>query len=482
MFYSMHVIYTELAVLSAHTLNDLKEERQMSTNRKLASTALSVGLVSAMLLTACTGGGDRTDMPAGDTAGQGGEGTGQTASDKPAEIVFYSSNNNSKESFDATYGDALRKKFPHYTISYIWSGAPGNKLPELLASNTRFDVFMQAPGHYEAQAFPVDIQYDMTELVKKHQVDLNRLDDTSVDYVRTSSKGQLYFLPIQLDAMVLYYNKSLFDKFGVEYPTDGMTWEQMMDKARKLTRTEGGIQYYGFSTDASTIQGMNPLSLPLADLATDTPTINKDDRWKRFFERFYDEPRKMPGYLEAIKQAKGIPTLQHFVNNQNVAMFAYQSGLINVWTEQLKALNWDIVSLPTFPEQRNTGSMATPQLFGITKMAKDKDAAMNALHYLLSDEFQAELARKGIVPVLKNGAIKDQLGKQSVYADRNWKALFVNKFAPLAGRPAYYSQLNSIYIKYFKQAALDETDLNSALRLAEEEAVKAIAAFKAGTQ
>ncbi|MDF2714673.1 MAG: hypothetical protein K0R28_1598, partial [Paenibacillus sp.] len=49
-------------------------------------------------------------------------------------------------------------------------------------------------------------------------------------------------------------------------------------------------------------------------------------------------------------------------------------------------------------------------------------------------------------------------------------------------RPAYYSQLNSIYIKYFKQAALDETDLNSALRLAEEEAVKAIAAFKAGTQ
>lgn len=455
----------------------------MSRNRTFASGALCACFASSLLLTACGQGGNEAADPAGETAGRGARAAPeQSASSKPAEIVFYSTNNNSKESFDAVYGDALRKKFPQYTISYIWSGAPGNKLPELLASNTRFDVFMQAPGHYEAQAFPVDIQYDMTELAKKHQLDLNRLDETSVDYAKKSSNGHLYFVPIQLDAMVLYYNKTLFDKFGVDYPTDGMTWEQMMDKARKLTRTEGDMQYYGFSTDASTIQGMNPLSLPLADLANDTPTINKDDRWKRFFELFYDEPRKTPGYLEAIKRVKGMPTLQNFVKDQTVAMFAYQSGLINVWTEQLKGLNWDIVSLPTFPEQSKTGSMATPQLFGITKMAKDKDAAMNALHYLLSDEFQAELARKGIVPVLKSGTIKEQLGKQSAYSDRNWQALFVNRFAPLAGRPAYYSQLNAIYIKYFKQAALDETDLNSALRMAEEESVKAIADFKAGTQ
>jgi hypothetical protein len=52
------------------------------------------------------------------------------------------------------------------------------------------------------------------------------------------------------------------------------------------------------------------------------------------------------------------------------------------------------------------------------------------------------------------------------------------KFAPLALRPAYYSQLNAIYQKHFKAASLGQTDLNSALRAAEEESVKAIAEFK----
>lgn len=450
----------------------------MSRIRMTATSVLGVGL-TALLLASCgqgdkgAGGSQPIDPAPGNT---------EAADLKPAEIVFYSTNNNSAESFDAMYGNALRKKFPQYTISYIWSGAPGNKLSELLASNTRFDIFMQAPGHFEAQAFPADLHYDMTELVKQHRLDMNRLDDTSVQYVQQSSGGKLYMLPMHLDAMVLYYNKSLFNKYGVELPKDGMSWEEMLKRAEKLTRVEGGTQYYGFSTDASTIQGMNPLSLPLADLTTNTPTINKDDRWKRFFELFYDQPRQLPGYLDAIKQAKGLPTIRNFVNDQTVAMFAYQSGLINVWTDQLKALDWDIVSLPTFPEQSKVGSMATPQLFGITKMAKDKDAAMRVLHYLLSDEFQAQLAQQGIVPVLKSETIRKELGKQSVYADRNWNALFVNPFAPLASRPAYYSQLNAIYIDHFKKAALDEMDLNTALRKAEEESLKAIAAFQTGSQ
>ncbi|GAA3413504.1 ABC transporter substrate-binding protein [Paenibacillus hodogayensis] len=400
------------------------------------------------------------------------------AAEGPAEIVFYTSNGDSEENFNRLYGDALRKKFPQYTIKYILSGAKGQSLDTLLASKTRFDVFMQGPGFFESQAYPASIQYDMSALIKTHQLDLNRLDQASVEYVKQSSEGKAYFLPIQLEGMVLYYNKSLFDKFGVPYPSDGMTWEQMWDKAKQLTRKEGGVQYFGFGTNTSTIQGMNPLSIPLADPKTDTPTINKDERWKRFYDYFYEQPNKIPGYQDAIQATKGFPTLDMFVKDQTVAMFAYQSGLINVWEEQLKALNWDIVALPPLPGQPGVGSMATPKLFGITSMAKDKDAAMIAIQYLLSDEHQKELARKGITPIVTSDEVKKELGKNSLYKDRNWNALVQYKFAPLALRPAYYSQLNAIYQKHFIAASLGQTDLNSALRAAEEEAVKVIAEFK----
>lgn len=439
-------------------------------------TGIAICLALAALATAC---GRETAQP---QPGAGAEDAAQQAARKaaqePAEIVFYTSNGDSEANFDRLYGDALRKKFPHYTIKYILSGANGQSLDTLLASKTRFDVFMQSPGFFESQAYPANIQYDMTGLIKTHQFDLNRLDPASVEYVRQSSDGKAYFLPVQLEGMVLYYNKAVFDKFGVPYPTDAMTWEQMWEKARQLTRQEGGVQYFGFGTNSSTIQGMNPLSIPLADLKTDTPTINKDERWRKFYEYFYEQPNKLPGYQSAIQAINGFPTLDMFVKSQTVAMFAYQSGLINVWEEQLKALNWDIVALPPLPGQPGVGSMATPKLFGITSMAQNKDAAMVALQYLLSDEHQAELARKGFTPIVTSSAVKQELGKSSFYKDRNWNALVQYKFAPLALRPAYYSQLNSIYQKHFKAASLGQTDLNSALRAAEEEAAKAISEFK----
>ncbi|WP_205127077.1 hypothetical protein [Paenibacillus ginsengarvi] len=81
-------------------------------------------------------------------------------------------------------------------------------------------------------------------------------------------------------------------------------------------------------------------------------------------------------------------------------------------------------------------------------------------------------------PIVTSDAVKKELGKDSVYKDRNWNALVEYKFAPLALRPAYYSQLNAIYQKYFKAASLGESDLNTALRSAEEEAAKAISEFK----
>ena len=38
--------------------------------------------------------------------------------------------------------------------------------------------------------------------------------------------GVLYGLPVRKDNNLIFYNKDLFDAAGVEYPTDGMTFEE----------------------------------------------------------------------------------------------------------------------------------------------------------------------------------------------------------------------------------------------------------------
>ena len=57
--------------------------------------------------------------------------------------------------------------------------------------------------------------------------------------------GSLNALPFRSDFWVLYYNKTLFDKAGVAYPTNDMTWEQYAALARQMTSGEGVDKIYG---------------------------------------------------------------------------------------------------------------------------------------------------------------------------------------------------------------------------------------------
>ncbi|MBD2862239.1 ABC transporter substrate-binding protein [Paenibacillus oceani] len=398
-----------------------------------------------------------------------------------AEIVFYSNNGELPESFDARMGNLVRQKFPNYTIKYIQAGQ-GTQLTDLITTGTRFDIFYQSIGNFEAQAFPVNIQYDMTELIKKHQIDLTRLDSTVVDAVKQASGGKLYGLPVTTTNLVLYYNKDLFNKFGVPFPKDGMTWDEIMELNKKLTRVENGVQYYGFTHSPFHTLRLSPFSVPSADPATGAPAINKDERWKTFFDAFYVQPMNAPGYKDAIEKVNKIPDINAFVKEKTVGMFLYLSSLIYAWEKELQGINWDIVSMPTFKELPGVGSQSYPSYYGITQMAQNKDASAQVLKYLVSDEFQSDIARKGTMPVLNNDKVKMELGKDSFYKDRNWKAIFYNKFAPIPPKPAYDADLLTTYYTIGNQFNLGKMDLNTALRMMEEDGLKKIEAYKQKTK
>ena len=47
--------------------------------------------------------------------------------------------------------------------------------------------------------------------------------------------GELYFLPKDYSTLAVYYNKTLFDEAGVEYPQDGWTWDDFLSAATTLS-------------------------------------------------------------------------------------------------------------------------------------------------------------------------------------------------------------------------------------------------------
>lgn len=53
-------------------------------------------------------------------------------------------------------------------------------------------------------------------------------------------QGKQYFLPKDYSPLAVYYNKKVFDRFGVPYPQDGWTWDDFLATAQALTRDTDG--------------------------------------------------------------------------------------------------------------------------------------------------------------------------------------------------------------------------------------------------
>ncbi len=61
-------------------------------------------------------------------------------------------------------------------------------------------------------------------------------------------QGNFYAMPDRGGAMILYYNRDMFDAAGVAYPTGEWTWEDMLAAAQALTLSEDGeVTQWGFA-------------------------------------------------------------------------------------------------------------------------------------------------------------------------------------------------------------------------------------------
>lgn len=134
--------------------------------------------------------------------------------------------------------EAIEEEYPHITIEFYNMHSSRESIQEMLAAQVFPDIFdtynaYKLPLYMEAQ-----LTYDMDELIEKHDFDLDRIQPGIVSRIRSYALDQeLYAFPYDPDFLALVYNKDIFDIFGVEYPTDGMTWDEVLKLARQLTQT-----------------------------------------------------------------------------------------------------------------------------------------------------------------------------------------------------------------------------------------------------
>jgi ABC-type glycerol-3-phosphate transport system substrate-binding protein len=62
-----------------------------------------------------------------------------------------------------------------------------------------------------------------------------------------SYRGKLYALPYDFGPIILYYNKTLFQKAGVPFPKEDWTWDDFLKTAKAMTREIDGKPVFGYA-------------------------------------------------------------------------------------------------------------------------------------------------------------------------------------------------------------------------------------------
>jgi multiple sugar transport system substrate-binding protein len=370
-------------------------------------------------------------------------------------------------------GQYLKKKFPDLTFKHVQWDNPGRQYKDLIAAGTVPDIIIDnARMNLQRNILKNDLQYDMTDLIKKYNFDTSTLNPAAMTQMKNiTPEGKIYGLPFQLSDFVLFYNKDIFDKFGVDYPKDGMTYDEIYELAKKLTRVEGENTYKGYQQHPGLYMSYNQLSLSPLSLTEDKAEMNTPG-WKKEVDnlrRFYEIPANQFTSVDDFPKGK-------------MAMSVHVTEKIVQWYEQNKNLNFDIAAMPSFADA--PGVKAQPNLYSayITKQSTKKDQAFQVIQYLLSEEMQINFAKEGIIGPLQTQKVQEAFGKNLPQMQgKHTQAIFYGKNAmPPAARASGLTYIDVPVHGVFQPLIFGESkDSVTALRMIEESATKAIQTEKA---
>ncbi|GAA3400164.1 ABC transporter substrate-binding protein [Paenibacillus hodogayensis] len=371
----------------------------------------------------------------------------------------------SDEDFDEFIVKPVRAKYPHITMKL-----DRTEPEKLAAANIVPDLFYTANSRYSTFV-DMDIPYDMKEEIKASKLDMNKFAKPNIDWVKElGSKGEVYGLPFDINQYALFYNKDLFDKRGVPYPKDGLTWDELLELSKKLTYQDGSVQYRGLVVNTPE-QLARIRSIAFVDPQTNKALIDNpaNKAVLELIQGFYQVPGMIVNNEFPMKTAD-------FVKDGTVAMtLNWITDLATSIGKNNPNMNFDLVGAPAFKDLPNTTIDGGPKMIGISKTSKHKDDAFKVLQLLVSPEVQSVINRKGRLTALADENIrKDFASDLPILKGKNVQAALKVKQAKMAPSNPYTAIVVSKFNGVAKDLALRTKDINTILREVQEASDKAI--------
>lgn len=198
----------------------------------------------------------------------------------------------------------------------------------------------------------------------------------------------IYALPQEVSPHAIYYNKDLFDKAGLPYPSDDWTQEEFIETALALTNPSE--KQYGFLLEHGYGPALGWVYRNGGNIFNEdgTKTALDSNEALRAFEFMTEIVEKGISPNPAEREASGQGTDAQFRNGQ-VAMFSAGLWMLPPFKEEPLDFNWDVVSMPVAENQNVPAGILN---WGISNQTEHKEEAWKVLKYFVGHEGMKRVA------------------------------------------------------------------------------------------
>ncbi|MFI1990812.1 ABC transporter substrate-binding protein [Actinoplanes sp. NPDC020271] len=382
--------------------------------------------------------------------------------------------------FTEREADAINQVVKDFQTSHpnikvtIKSGQDDSKVTQAIGAGNGPDVGLSYSTDIVGKFCSSGAWVDLKPYLDRDKVDLNQLNAATRSY--TEFQGKRCAMPFLADAYGMFYNKDLFAKAGISGPPK--TLDELTADAKKLTvkNADGSLKQVGFVPLYDFYENAAAHLAPATGAKWLTgdgkSAVGTDANWKTLL-KWQKDLVDWYGYDNLTKFKAGLG--DEFSGDN-----AFQKGqvAINIDAEyrlaflkdQTPDLKYGVAPLPTSDPSHYGGGYVTGNIAGISKNAKNPEAAWELIKYLTTDD----AAVTKLAGLIKNiPTTTKAIADPALNADPDFKA-FMDIFSspnsltspPTASGPAYQETFQQFLIKYQSGKV---TDLDAGLTDADKQ-------------
>ena len=161
-------------------------------------------------------------------------GCGERDSGKQTVVVSILNQTSEKDMYNAVK-EAFEEKYTDIQIKFMPLSDYETDVRNKLKANETIDV-LHVPDSHVTMFANDNVLENLEPYIESSGFDRSLYFESMINMgkLNFNSENDQYMIPRDYSKFVVYYNKTMFDTYEVEYPKSGWTWEDFKETCRQL--------------------------------------------------------------------------------------------------------------------------------------------------------------------------------------------------------------------------------------------------------